>query len=263
MAIDIQQLSYHYPNGQEGLKDITLSLKRGRKIAVLGMNGSGKSTLLNHLNGSLLPQRGRVEILGLELNKKNRKEIRRRVGFLFDIPDHQLFSTTVYNDLTFGLDNYGVPKQQQEEKVLSVAEKLDITHLLEIPPHLLSLGQKKRVAAAGILVMEPELILCDEPFSGLDGPGARHFKSILDDWVKRDKKTLIFSTHDIDLTFSWADDVILLKDHALVVYGSVTEVLLDNSLYSDDGFEKPLLLELFDGVRNREEARQLVIKQTL
>lgn len=260
MAIKIKNLSYRYPNGKVGLNKIHCHLSKGKKTAILGLNGSGKTTLLNHLCGSLLPQEGSVDILGLSLEKKNLREIRKRVGFLFDYPDHQLFSTTVYADLKFGLDNYGYPEEKKEELIQKVSQRFGLEEMLSHSPHQLSLGQKKKVATAGVMIMEPELILCDEPFSGLDGLGLSYFKELLDYWVKEEEKTLVFSTHDVDLSYAWADEVILLKEGELLYQGKVEEVLQDEKVYEEVELEKPFLLRLFQGRKEKprtiEEAKR-------
>ena len=144
MAIKIKDVSFCYPNSRRGLEGVNLNIKAGRKTAILGVNGSGKSTLLYHLNGINLAQTGLVEVLNMNVEKKNLREIRRQVGFLFDYPDHQLFSTTVYQDIKFGLDNYKYPEGEKKTLITKVAEDLNIDDLLEYPPYELSLGQKKR-----------------------------------------------------------------------------------------------------------------------
>ncbi len=262
MAINIHQLTYRYPNGNIGLYNISAHLSKGKKTAILGLNGSGKTTLLSHLNGSLLPQEGSIDILGLSLEKKNLREIRRKVGFLFDYPDHQLFSTTVYADLKFGLDNYGYPEEKKEDLIERVSKTFGLEELLSRSPHQLSLGQKKKVATAGVMIMEPELILCDEPFSGLDGLGLSYFKELLDYWVKEEEKTLVFSTHDVDLSYAWADEVILLKEGELLYQGKAEEVLQDERVYEEVELEKPFLLRLFQGRKEKprtiEEAKKCI-----
>ncbi|HHW07443.1 MAG TPA: ABC transporter ATP-binding protein [Clostridia bacterium] len=245
MAVRIENLTYTYPNHRRGLVDVSLHIKKGRKTAVLGVNGSGKSTLLYHLNGTLVPQRGTVQVLGTPVTAKTLREIRRQVGFLFDYPDHQLFSTTVYQDIKFGLDNYGYPETEKQDRILQVARQLDIEHLLDYPPFQLSLGQKKRVAIAGIMVLEPSIIACDEPFAGLDGYSAVYFKDLLDTWV-RQGKTIVFSTHDVDLTYAWADDVIILREGRVLQAGPVGEVLTRREVYAEAGLIKPMLLDLFE-----------------
>jgi len=243
-VIKIRNLTFTYPNNRRGLIDVNLDIERGKKTAVLGVNGSGKSTLLYHLNGINMPQFGSIEVLNMEVKEENLKEIRRQVGFLFDYPDHQLFSTTVYNDIKFGLDNYKYPEKEKDELIRKVAQDLRIEELLALPPYQLSLGQKKKVAIAGLIVLEPSIIVCDEPFSGLDGYAVLYFKELLDKWVKKGK-TIVFSTHDVDLTYEWADNVIVLREGRVLKTGTVQEVLTRNDTYSEAGLVKPLLYDLF------------------
>lgn len=244
MAVSIKEVSYTYPNNRQGLKGVNLQIEAGYKTAILGLNGSGKSTLLYHLNGTMLPQTGTVQVLGKQVSKKNLRQIRREVGFLFDYPDHQLFSTTVYQDIKFGLDNYQYPEGEKEARILAVAEKLKITDLLDYPPYQLSLGQKKKVAIAGLIVLEPKLIVCDEPFAGLDGPGVADFKKLLEDLVQ-EGKTIVFSTHDVDLTYEWADQAVILKDGKVLTRGDVGAILAREEVYQKAGLVKPRLYELF------------------
>lgn len=261
MAVRIENLTYTYPNNRTGLVDINLSIRQGKKTAILGVNGSGKSTLLYHLNGIFIPQTGSVEVLKMAVHEKNLREIRRQVGFLFDYPDHQLFSTTVYQDIKFGLDNYRYPEEEKKERILQVARDLKIEHLLDYPPYQLSLGQKKRVAIAGIIVLEPNLIVCDEPFSGLDGYSLLYFKQLLDSWIEKGK-TIVFSTHDVDLTYEWADDVVILRDGKLLKAGPVREVLTDEEIYTQANLVKPMLFALFQDQevkpRNLAEAKKYI-----
>lgn len=263
MAVKIQNLSFLYPNSRRGLENVSLNIKAGRKTAILGVNGSGKSTLLYHLNGINLPQEGSVEVLKMNVEKKNLREIRKKVGFLFDYPDHQLFSTTVYQDIKFGLDNYKYPEVEKKALIRKVAQDLKIDDLLEYPPYQLSLGQKKKVAIAGLIVLEPSIILCDEPFSGLDGYTLIYFKELLDRWVEGGK-TVIFSTHDVDLTYEWADDVIILKDGKVIKIGTTSEILNNEEIYKESNLVKPILYDLFadkkEKPRNIKEAKKYLSK---
>ncbi len=244
MAIEIKNLSYNYPNSNRGLDNITLHIRKNRKTAILGENGSGKSTLLYHLNGMQLVQEGSIEVLGIKLDKNSLRDIQRQVGYIFDYPDHQLFSTSSYKDIEFGLDNYSYGENEKAKLIANIAKELKIEDLLERPPFQLSLGQKKKVALAGILVLEPEILICDEPFSGLDNHSLDYFKSLLDDWKDRGK-TLVFSTHDVDLSYQWADDLIILKDGKVLKHGSVEEILMDENTYKETGLKKPYLYRLF------------------
>mgnify|MGYP001079249325 CR=1 FL=1 len=263
MVIKVRNLSFTYPNNHRGLSDVSFEIEQGKKTAILGVNGSGKSTLLYHLNGITLPQTGSVEVLNMEVKEKNLREIRRRVGFLFDYPDHQLFSTTVYRDIKFGLDNYKCPETEKEERIKKAARALRIEELLESPPFQLSLGQKKKVATAGLLVLEPSILLCDEPFAGLDGYTLLYFKELLNDWVK-EGKTIVFSTHDVDLAYEWADYVIVLREGKVIKRGTASEVLNNDQTYLEAGLVKPMLYDLFQSYeykpKNIKEAKAYLKK---
>lgn len=263
MAIEVTNLKYTYPDGRVGIEDINLSIPFGKKTAILGLNGSGKSTLLYHFNGMNMPQAGSVKILGQNLNEDNLSKIRRQVGFLFDYPDHQLFSTTAYRDIQFGLDNYKFPDDEKDSLIRSIASDLGITELLELPPYQLSLGQKKKVAIAGIMVLKPEILVCDEPFSGLDYPSIVFVKNILDNWTKTEK-TIVFSTHDVNLAYEWADYTIVMKSGRVLCAGETNAILKDPYIYELTELEKPILVELFSEFeikpKNLEEAKSIISK---
>ena len=261
MAIKVENLTFEYPDGRIGIKDLNLSIESGKKTAILGLNGSGKSTLLYHFNGINMPQIGNVEILNLRLDDSNIKKIRRRVGFLFDYPDHQLFSTTAYQDIKFGLDNYSFPEEKKDGLIKSIANELDILDLLDKPPYQLSLGQKKKVAIAGIMVLKPDLLVCDEPFSGLDYPSIKFVKNILDKWAN-ENKTIVFSTHDVNLAYEWADNLIIMQNGTIITSGKSHDVLQNYDLYKETDLEKPYLIELFENYKlvpkDLEEAKKLI-----
>lgn len=249
MGVKFKNLNYSYIDGRIALENINLDIKAGKKTAIIGLNGSGKSTLLHHINGMKMPQTGEVIVDGLEVNKKNLRLVRGKIGYVFDYPDHQLFSTTSRKDIEFGMDNYGYTKEQKDEKILEIAKMLDIEDLLEFPPFHLSLGQKKRVALAGILVLQPDILVFDEPFSGLDNETVLFFQKFLDEQVEKGI-TIIYSNHDTDQVYSWADEVIVLEEGRVIKTGTTEEVMEDMKLYEDTGIKAPLLLELFS---NREE----------
>ena len=244
MAILIENLSYTYPDGRQALKSVGARFEKGKKTAIVGLNGSGKSTLLYHLNGTLLPQNGSVTILGEAVCKKNLKSIRKKAGFLFDYPDHQLFLTSVYEDIGFGLRNLGMEKKDSATAVDAILKKLNIEHLKDFSPYQLSLGQKKICAIAGILVMEPEIIICDEPFSGLDSRVMANFKSILDGFSD-EGKTIVFSTHDQDFCYEWADNVCVMSKGEIIADGDAVTVFNDKNILERAGLVMPKLARLF------------------
>lgn len=259
-AIEIDKLSYRYPDGTTALRDISLKVERNRKLAILGANGSGKTTLLTHLNGLLLPQAGSVTILGEPVVKKNLRNVRQKAGILFDNPDNQLFSTTVQDDVAFGPYNMGFPEAEIDRRTEQALSRVGIGPLAEKPPHNLSLGQKKKAAIAGLLSMDLELFAMDEPFSGLDPQSVDDFLEILDDLHRRGH-TLVISTHDVDLAYAWADEIIILKDGALAA-SRTCDLLDDEALLKESRLRLPLLARIFGNTghhpRTVEEARNIL-----
>jgi len=261
MIVQITNLSYTYPDGTQGLRDIHLQIPAGRRTAVLGMNGSGKTTLLYHLNGTFLPQQGQVKVLGTQVTKKTLASLRRQVGFLFDYPDHQLFATSVERDVAFGPRNFGFPASEVDTRVKESLAQVNMENLREKPPYQLSLGQKKRAAIAGVIALEPPLMVCDEPFSGLDANAQEQFQKILDQWVK-EGRSMVFSTHDIDMAYAWADDAVVMAEGQVLAHGSVGEVLEDLVMLQAAKLKPPMLVQLFarhlQKPRNMTEALAMI-----
>lgn len=259
-AIEIRNLSYRYHDGTKALKDVFLEVRRHRKLALLGANGSGKTTLLTHLNGLLLPQSGSVKIFGEALEKKNLRFVRQKVGILFDNPDNQLFSTTVFDDVAFGPFNMNCSESEIQRRTEEALTAVGIRDLAGKPPHNLSLGQKKKAAIAGLLSMDLELYAMDEPFSGLDPQSVGEFLEILDALHRRGC-TLIISTHNVDLAYSWADDIVIIADGRITAIGGY-EILHDELLLKNSRLELPTLVQIFASTafrpRNIDEARNFV-----
>jgi len=262
-ALEIENLSYAYPDGTRALHGINLRVEKKKKTALLGTNGSGKTTLLYHLNGSIPAQEGEVRVMGRPVTKENLRLVRKMVGLLFDSPDNQLFSTTVYGDVAFGPRNMGLSGEEIEKRVGEAIRRVGIEDLGARPPYCLSLGQKKRTAIAGILAMNPEIMACDEPFSGLDPAVAGQFRDILDE-LKKQGRTLVYSTHDVDLAYGWADQVVVMKEGRILEAGS-TELLQEEKLMREASLQLPMLAELFKNStykpRTVEEASRLLSKE--
>lgn len=259
-AVNITGLTYNYIDGTEALKDIHLKIERNKKTAILGSNGSGKTTLIYHLNGIFLPQQGQVEVMGFPVKKETLPKIRQQVGLLFDNPDNQLFSTTVFNDIAFGPRNLKLKEEEVLFRTLRAMKVVNIEGLKDKPPYNLSLGQKKKVAIAGLLAMEPEMLVCDEPFSGLDPYSTCQMVKILDN-LNLKGATLILSTHDVNLAFTWADQVIIMKEGKVLAAGGV-ELLIDRELMLKALLEVPMLAEIFQDTgfhpRNAKEAAEII-----
>ncbi len=259
-AVNITGLNYHYADGTRALKDVHLQIESSKKTAILGSNGSGKTTLIYHMNGIFLPQQGRVTVMGFPLLKENLTKIRQQVGLLFDNPDNQLFSTTVFNDIAFGPRNLKLREEEVMSRTLKTMKMVDIESLRDKPPYNLSLGQKKKVAIAGLLAMEPKMLVCDEPFSGLDPYSTCQMLEILNE-LHGKGATLILSTHDVNLAFTWADRVIIMKEGKLLAAGEV-DLLTDRELMLQARLEVPMLADIFQGTgfcpRSTEEAAEII-----
>ncbi len=223
--IELQNICYHYPNSEKGLLDVSLNISSGQKMVVLGLNGAGKSTLFLTLCGVLRPQKGKYFLEGKPFiyGKKERRKIGETIGYVFQDPEVQLFAPTVYDDVAFGLRNSGVGGKEVNAKVGKYLEFLNITHLRDNSPHELSYGQKKLVALAGILVMQPKVLILDEPFAWLDMVQERNMKQLLDKFHQQGI-TIVLSTHNLDFAFSWAENIAVLRAGKCVFNGDKEEI---------------------------------------
>jgi len=195
-AVEIRGLRYTYPDGTVALRGVNLEVEEGESVYLMGPNGSGKSTLLLHLNGLLLPQKGRVRVFGMD-TRNGTEEIRRRVGLVFQDPDDQLFMPTVFEDVAFGPLHLGLGEREVRRRVKKALRAVGAEGLERRSPHHLSYGEKKRVAIATILSMEPQLLVLDEPTLGLDPWARREFLSLLR--RLRRGRTLVMAGHDLGL----------------------------------------------------------------
>lgn len=238
-------LHYAYPGEVPALCELSLQVKTGRKLAILGPNGAGKSTLLLHLNGSLRPQRGAV-LLGQpgDYSRRGLSQWRSRVALVLQDADDQIFASTVAEDVSFGPLNQGLGEAVVRARVEAALDALGIADLAGRPPHMLSGGQKKRVAIAGAVAMEPEILLLDEPTAGLDREGADQLIAVLRQLGQRGM-TLVFSTHDIELAQTLADDVALFQGGTVLAQGAAEALLTDADLLARAGLRPPMLVDLW------------------
>lgn len=232
--IEIKNVCVTYDQDIVALKEVDMNLKDNQCSVIIGKNGSGKSTLLQTCV-DIVEFKGEIIINHIHVNKDNDIEIRKKVGLVFQNPDHQLFMSTIYDDLAFGLINQGLSKEEIKNKVDNIARVFHIEHLLQRSCHKLSGGQKRMVALASVLVMEPDIILMDEPTSFLD-PGSR--RQVIN-MIKSLPQTLVIASHDLDMALDIADEVILLNDGQLIAKGKPQEILLNQKLLEDNGLELP------------------------
>ncbi len=248
--IQVEDIHYTYPDGTGALRGLSLSVAAGSKTAVLGANGSGKTTLFLCLNGLLKPQKGTICFDGETLSQKRQalKKLRSRVGIVFQDPDTQLFSASVLQEVAFGPLNLGLKKEEVLRRVTRAMEITGIAGLQDKATHLLSYGQKKRVAIAGILAMEPEVLICDEPTAWLD---QKHADKIMDLFcrINRAGTTVIISTHDPDLAYAFADRIVILEQGSVLGAGGPEAVFLDDDLLARAGLRQPQVLETYRKLR--------------
>lgn len=233
--VTVDKLSYRHPDGSRAIQDVSFSIRQGEAVAVIGANGAGKSTLLLHLNGCLSPQTGMVRIGELPVTKANIPQIRRLVGMTFQNSDDQLFMPTVLDDVAFGPHNMGLPPQEVDARVESALSAVDALHLRNRPPYRLSGGEKRRVAIATVISMEPEIIVLDEPTTGLDSFGRRKLIGIL----KNFEHTRIIATHDLNLVLELCERVILLHEGSIAADGPTKNILGNAELLERCRLEPP------------------------
>ncbi len=236
--ISIQRLSYVYSDGTQALKEISLSVRAGERVALVGANGSGKSTLLLHFNGLLTPQAGEVIVGELAIEPQNLKQIRNFVGLVFQNPDDQLFMPTVWEDVTFGPLNQGVRGEALNHRVIHALQAvgLDPDLYTSRSANGLSGGEKKRVAIAGVLAMQPQVLVLDEPSAQLDPRSRRQLIELLDSLPL----TQLIATHDLDLALELCNRTIVLSQGQIVYDGETERVLSNPELLSKHALESPL-----------------------
>jgi cobalt/nickel transport system ATP-binding protein len=251
--LETRDLYFRYPDGTEVLKGINFKVKKGEMISLLGPNGAGKSTLFLHFNGILKPIRGEVLIKGkpIKYDKKSLIEVRKTVGLVFQNPDDQIFAPTVKEDVAFGPLNLGLPKDEVERRVKEALKAVGMEGFENKPPHHLSGGQKKRVAIAGILAMQPEVVVLDEPTSGLDPVGASKIMKLLYDLNKKGI-TIIISTHDVDLVPVYADKVYVMYGGKILKEGTPKEVFSDVETIRKANLRLPRVAHLIE-ILNKED----------
>jgi cobalt transport protein ATP-binding subunit len=233
--LDVRDLCFSYPDGYEALKGVSLGINAGEKVALIGPNGAGKSTLMLHLNGINSPASGSVRVGGLSVEKANIGRIRAEVGLVFQDPDDQLFSPTVYDDVAFGPVHMGLPKAEVDARVTRALEAVGLAGFEKRLPHHLSIGQRKRAALATVLSMSPSVLVLDEPSAGLDPRGRRELINLLAGLPQ----TMLVSTHDMKLVAEVFPRTVIVDDGRIVADGPTDGILADADLLEQHGLEQP------------------------
>jgi len=233
-TLDIQDLHFSYPDGRKALRGVSLFINPGEKTALVGPNGSGKSTLLLHLNG-ILSGEGEVHVCGKELTDESLRQIRALVGLVFQDPDDQLFSQSVYEDVAFGPLYMGLPKEELAQKVRQALEDVGMAGSEKRVPHHLSEGEKKRVAIATVLSMDPEVLVLDEPTAGLDPRGRRELIQLL----RGLPQTMLVATHDMRMVAELFERTVIIDGGQVVGDGPTAQIMAEPHLLERHGLEAP------------------------
>jgi cobalt transport protein ATP-binding subunit len=235
LSVDVRDLRFSYPDGFEALKGISLAMAPGEKVALIGPNGAGKSTLMLHLNGINEPTSGTVTIAGLPVTRQNIGRVRASVGLVFQDPDDQLFSPTVYDDVAFGPIHMGLPKAEVDARVTAALAAVGLPGFERRQPFHLSIGQRKRAALATVLSMSPSVLVLDEPSAGLDPRGRRELINLL----RGLEQTMLVSTHDMKLVAEIFPRTLIVDDGMVVADGATAGILADAALLESHGLEQP------------------------
>jgi cobalt/nickel transport system ATP-binding protein len=249
--IETRNLCYSYPGSVKALERINFIAPRNSRIAVMGSNGAGKSTLFKHFNGIFKPTTGTVLIRGEPITKTNIREVRKFVGIVFQNPDDQIFAPTVALDVAFGPTNLGLDEETIHHRVEEALRITGIEHIADRVPHHLSGGEKKRVAIAGAIAMEPEVLVLDEPTAGLDPKGVHDLLGFINDLKKKSGMTVIFSTHDVSLIPEIADYIYVMDKGRIVAQGTVAEVFVQTELLKSVRLDVPLYPKLIQSLREK------------
>ncbi len=235
-VVEIEKLSFSYPDGHGALGDISLTVSAGETVAFIGPNGAGKSTLLLHLNGILRSGNDTVRVFGLPVEEKHLKEIRRRVGLVFQNPDDQLFSPTVFDDVAFGPMSMGCAEEEVRQRVRRALEQVGMSSHERRSSHHLSVGEKKRVAIATVLSMSPEVLVIDEPTSSLDPRGRWELIELL----RELPQTKVIATHDLEMVQALCQRAILLAGGRVIADDLTHRILSDLPLLASHGLAPPM-----------------------
>jgi energy-coupling factor transporter ATP-binding protein EcfA2 len=233
-SIEIEQLTFAYPDGLKALSDISLVIQPAERVALVGPNGAGKSTLILHLNG-ILTGSGRVRVCGLEVNRENLGRIRAMVGMVFQSPDDQLFSPRVFDDVAYGPIYQGLPPEEVHQRVADSLAAVAMSEYAQRVSHHLSMGEKKRISIATVLSMEPEVLILDEPTAGLDPGARRSFINLLRDLPL----TMLVSTHDMRFVEELFPRMVILDGGKLIADGPTSDLMQDAQLLAAHGLERP------------------------
>ncbi len=253
--IRTEHLTYEYQAGCPVLQDLSVSIHKGEKIAVMGSNGAGKSTFFLHLNGVLQAGKGKIFYGGAEIRRKDLNGLRKHVGFVFQDADNQMIASSVQAEVAFGPMNLKLPKEEVKKRVSEALEYMDLQGYRERPPHYLSGGEKKRVSIADIIAMKPEVILFDEPTAALDPLGGELLEDVLER-LSKEGKTLLVSTHDVDFAYRWAERALIFHQGKLAADGGTLEIFQQEQVLRETHLKKPEMLTVYEALLQKGRIRK-------
>ena len=237
--VECKDMYYSYPDGKNAINGISFKINHGESVGIVGANGAGKSTLLNLLLGIVFPMKGKINIGDIPMTKKTLPVIRQRMGLVFQDADNQLFMSSVYDDVAFGPRNYKLDEDEVNRRVIKALETVGSLHLKDKPPYRLSGGEKRSVAIATVLSMEPDILVMDEPTAELDPKSRRNLIKLL----KEFSHTRIIATHDMDMVWESCERTIIIKDGTIIADGLTKEILSNEELMNSSSLELPLCLQ--------------------
>ena len=253
IMLKVEGLRYRYPDGTNALNGVNINVAKGEFLAILGANGSGKTTLLKHLNGLLKPTVGSIILDGKKLSELKPSEVFRKVGMVFQDPNDQLLAPSVEEDVAFGPLNLNLKYDEIMSRVMNALELVEMEKCAKKTIYSLSYGQRKRICIAGILAMEPEVLVLDEPTSGLDPDGVKSVMKLLKDLNERRGITTIIATNSVDLVPVYMSRVVIMDKGKVVKEGTPEEVFTDTKMLEDVKLELPQIAQLMEVLRNRDK----------
>lgn len=260
--LEIKKISFFYEQGKPALKDVSLSIDKGERIAVLGANGAGKSTFFLTINGVRVPQEGKIFYRGEEIGKKNRRILAEHIGIVFQEADNQIIGSTVKSEVAFGPINQGLSIRKVEEQTIGAMREMGIEEWGDRPPHYLSGGEKKRVTIADILAMMPEIIVFDEPTASLDPVNVDMFEQVAMR-LSKEGKTILVSTHNVDFAYRFAERILVFAEGQLLADGNSNDIFSNQELLQKNHLKKPVILEIYELLKRKGKLASGIMPKTL
>ena len=242
--IVVEGVSFTYSGGVEALRDVSLTVKDGEFVAIMGQNGAGKTTLVKHFNGLLKPSKGTVRIDGVETTKTSIAKLSRTVGFVFQNPDHQLFSETVEEEIAFALKNFGFEEEVIQKQITWALNLLSLTQYRKTSPFMLSGGERKRVALASVLAWDPQILIMDEPTIGQDHEQKEKLRQFIVQ-LQAQEKTVVIVTHDVEFVAECNPRVVLMKEGKIVADGKGKDILTNIEALAQSSIVLPQIAQIF------------------